>query len=135
MDASESDNARNKAHVACRWGYSSAVRRALPGCGNEIIYLIRYSSLAYIVTCIEPTGEARVLASRTFRPVEVYLLAVCYHLAPVTAAAWLLAARERSSPLRKGGTCRIFSQNRHWLRCKKKAENPRMRKSRPFFRI
>lgn len=29
-----------------------AARRALPGCGNEIIYLIKYSSLAYIITCI-----------------------------------------------------------------------------------
>ena len=35
-----------------------AVRRALPGCGNEIIYLVKYSSLAYLVTCIELTGEA-----------------------------------------------------------------------------
>jgi polar amino acid transport system permease protein len=34
-----------------------AVRRALPGCGNEIIYLIKYSSLAYIITCIELTGD------------------------------------------------------------------------------
>ncbi len=30
-----------------------AARRALPGCGNEIIYLIKYSSLAYLVTCME----------------------------------------------------------------------------------
>ena len=30
-----------------------AARRALPGCGNEIIYLIKYSSLAYLVTCLE----------------------------------------------------------------------------------
>ncbi|MCK7469967.1 MAG: amino acid ABC transporter permease [Desulfomicrobium escambiense] len=30
-----------------------AIRRALPGCGNEIIYLIKYSSLAYMITCIE----------------------------------------------------------------------------------
>ena len=29
-----------------------AARRALPGCGNEIIYLIKYSSLAYFVTCL-----------------------------------------------------------------------------------
>ena len=72
-----------------------AVRRALPGCGNEIIYLVKYSSLAYLVTCIELTGEAKVLVSRTFRPTEVYLLAACYYLAMVTAATWLLAKLEQ----------------------------------------
>lgn len=72
-----------------------AVRRALPGCGNEIIYLIKYSSLAYIVTCIELTGEAKVLVSRTFRPTEVYLAAACYYLVLVTAATWLLARLEK----------------------------------------
>ena len=72
-----------------------AVRRALPGCGNEIIYLVKYSSLAYLVTCIELTGEAKVLVSRTFRPTEVYLVAACYYLAMVSAATWLLAKLEQ----------------------------------------
>ncbi len=73
-----------------------AVRRALPGCGNEMVYLIKYSSLAYIITCIELTGEAKVLVSRTFRPAEVYLAAACYYLAMVTAATWLLAKLEKT---------------------------------------
>lgn len=73
-----------------------AVRRALPGCGNEIIYLVKYSSLAYIVTCIELTGEAKILVSRTFRPTEVYLIAACYYLLMVTAATWLLAKLEKT---------------------------------------
>ena len=81
-----------------------AVRRALPGCGNEIIYLIKYSSLAYIVTCIELTGEAKVLVSRTFRPTEVYLLAACYYLALVTAATWLLAKLEKKLTVPGFGT-------------------------------
>jgi polar amino acid transport system permease protein len=37
-----------------------ALRRALPGCGNEIIYLIKYSSLAYMITCIELTGQGKI---------------------------------------------------------------------------
>lgn len=67
-----------------------AIRRAIPGCGNEIIYLIKYSSLAYIVTHMELTGEAKIIASRTFRPTEVYLIAGCYYLFLVTLATWLL---------------------------------------------
>ncbi len=72
-----------------------AARRALPGCGNEIIYLIKYSSLAYIVTCIELTGEAKILVSRSFRPTEVYLVAGVYYLVLVSAATWLLRHLEK----------------------------------------
>lgn len=81
-----------------------AVRRALPGCGNEIIYLVKYSSLAYLVTCIELTGEAKVLVSRTFRPTEVYLVAACYYLVMVTAATWLLAKLEKKLAIPGFGT-------------------------------
>lgn len=72
-----------------------AFRKAIPGCGNEIIYLIKYSSLAYLVTHIELTGEAKILVSRTFKPTEVYLIAGCYYLFLVTVATWLLNLLER----------------------------------------
>ena len=72
-----------------------AVRRALPGCGNEIIYLVKYSSLAYIITCIELTGEAKVLVSRSFRPTEVYIVAGIYYLVLVSFATWFLQKLER----------------------------------------
>jgi polar amino acid transport system permease protein len=67
-----------------------AARRALPGCGNEIIYLIKYSSLAYLVTCMELMGEGKVLASDTFRYMEVFLAVGAYYLAMVTVATWVL---------------------------------------------
>lgn len=63
-----------------------ALRRALPGCGNELIYLIKYSSLAYIITCIELTGEGKVLASRTFRFTEVFMVVGAYYLVLVSMA-------------------------------------------------
>ncbi|MFR0874275.1 MAG: amino acid ABC transporter permease [Bilophila wadsworthia] len=72
-----------------------AARRALPGCGNEISYLIKYSSLAYIITCIELTGEAKVLVSRSFRPTEVYIVAGIYYLVLVSFATWFLQKLER----------------------------------------
>ncbi|MBU1965436.1 MAG: amino acid ABC transporter permease [Proteobacteria bacterium] len=56
-----------------------AIRRALPGCGNEIIYLIKYSSLAYMITCIELTGQGKILASNSFKYTEVFLMiGACY---------------------------------------------------------
>ena len=72
-----------------------AVRRALPGCGNEVIYLIKYSSLAYVISCIELTGEANVLAGRSFRYIEVYLAVGCYYLIMTSLATLLLHYCER----------------------------------------
>lgn len=67
-----------------------AFRRALPGCGNEIIYLIKYSSLAYMITCIELTGEAKIIASETFKYTEIFLIVGAYYLVLTSAASWLL---------------------------------------------
>ncbi len=67
-----------------------ALRRALPGCGNEIIYLIKYSSLAYMITCVELTGEAKILASHTFKYTTVFLGVGTVYLVLVSLATWLL---------------------------------------------
>lgn len=67
-----------------------AIRRALPGCGNEIIYLVKYSSLAYVTTCVELTGEAKVLAARTYRYTEIFIAAGMYYLFITSIATWLL---------------------------------------------
>lgn len=67
-----------------------AVRRALHGCGNEIIYLIKYSSLAYIVTCMELTGEGKTIATEYFRFTEVFMIIGLYYLALVTIAGVIL---------------------------------------------
>lgn len=67
-----------------------AIRRALPGCGNELIYLIKYSSLAYMVTCIELTGEAKILASLYFKYTEMFFIAGAIYLLLVSIATWIL---------------------------------------------
>ncbi|MDR2386692.1 MAG: amino acid ABC transporter permease [Deltaproteobacteria bacterium] len=72
-----------------------AIRRALHGCGNEIIYLIKYSSLALLVTIQELTGKSSALASYYFRPLECYLLTALYYLALVSLATFLLSWLEK----------------------------------------
>ena len=67
-----------------------AFRRALPGCGNEIIYLIKYSSLASIITVSELTGTATTIAKNTWRNIEVFCTLGVYYLVLVTLATWLL---------------------------------------------
>lgn len=67
-----------------------AVRRALPGCGNEIVYLIKYSSLASVVTVNELTGMARGIAKATWRNTEVFFTVGVYYLLLVTLATFIL---------------------------------------------
>ncbi len=81
---------------ALRWIIiPQAFRNALPGCGNEIIYLIKYSSLAYIISCVELTGEARAIASHSFRFTESFMVVACYYLFLVTIATLLLRKIEK----------------------------------------
>lgn len=72
-----------------------AVRRAIHGCGNEIIYLIKYSSLAFIVTCIELTGEGKTIATEYFRYTEVFGIIGLYYLGLVTLAIIILKKIEQ----------------------------------------
>lgn len=72
-----------------------ALRRALPGCGNEIIYLIKYSSLASIITVSDLTGIGRTIAKQTWRNIEVFVALGMYYLLLVTIATLLLRWIER----------------------------------------
>jgi polar amino acid transport system permease protein len=71
-----------------------AFRYALPSCGNEFIYLIKYSSLAYMVTCLELTGEGDVIASLTFRYTEVFMTVGALYLLMVSLATLILSRIE-----------------------------------------
>lgn len=67
-----------------------AFRRALPGCGNEVVYLVKYSSLASIITVNELTGVGRGIAKATWKNTEVFLVVGVYYLILVTAASFIL---------------------------------------------
>ena len=63
-----------------------ALRKALPGVSNEFIYLIKYSSLAYVVTVIELTGAAKIIASKYFAYFEAFAAVGVFYLVIVTIA-------------------------------------------------
>ncbi len=56
-----------------------AVRRALPAISNEIVYMIKYSSLAFIVGVQEIFSVAKTFNSLYFKSTEIFLtLALIY---------------------------------------------------------
>jgi octopine/nopaline transport system permease protein len=57
-----------------------ALRQALPSYGNEIILMVKATSLASIITLMEVTGIAHKLISETFRAVEIFLCAGAIYL-------------------------------------------------------
>jgi len=72
-----------------------ALRRAIPGCSNEIIYLIKYSSLAFMVTCVELTGAGKIIATRHFRYTEVFLVVGIIYLLVVSIVTKFLSVVEK----------------------------------------
>jgi polar amino acid transport system permease protein len=52
-----------------------AIRRFIPSWTNEFIYLLKYSSLSYIVGAPEIMAQAKFVASRNFEFFKVYLFA------------------------------------------------------------
>lgn len=70
------------------------IRRAIPGCSNEITYLIKYSSLAYLVTVIDLTGQGRLIAYKTFRFFDTFLIVGLIYLILVTISNYFLRYAE-----------------------------------------
>ncbi len=64
-----------------------AFRRALPGLANEVIYLVKYSSLAYLVTLVDLTGQGRLIAYQTFRFFETFTIVGLIYLMLVSIVA------------------------------------------------
>jgi polar amino acid transport system permease protein len=61
-----------------------ALRRALPGISNEFTYLVKYSSLAFMVTVIELTGAGKLIAGRYFNYTYVFIVVALFYLVLVS---------------------------------------------------
>ena len=57
-----------------------AIRQSLPAYGNEIILMLKGTSLASTVTLMDITGVAQKIISTTFRPLEVFIIAGSIYL-------------------------------------------------------
>jgi len=57
-----------------------ATRQSLPAYGNEIILMLKGTSLASTVTLMDLTGVAKYIISTTFKPIEVFIVAGSIYL-------------------------------------------------------
>ncbi|MBX4954528.1 ABC transporter permease [Rhizobium lentis] len=58
-----------------------AIRQALPAYGNEMISMVKATSLASIITLMEVTGVAAKIISETYRAIEVFVVSGAIYLA------------------------------------------------------
>jgi octopine/nopaline transport system permease protein len=82
-----------------------ALRQALPGYGNELVLMVKATSLASIITMMEVTGIAHKLISQTFRAVEIFICAGAIYLIlnflvtrAIQALEWWLSPHLRGAP-------------------------------------
>ena len=82
-----------------------AIRQALPAYGNEAILMVKATSLASTITLMEVTGIARSIISRTFSPVEIFIMAGTIYLIInfvvtrlIRYAEWRLSPHLRGAP-------------------------------------
>jgi len=56
-----------------------ALRTSLPALTNELVYLLKYSSIAYFLTVIELVYAGKIIGAETFAYLEVYtIIALAY---------------------------------------------------------
>tara|TARA_B100000965_G_scaffold279167_1_gene237004 strand:+ start:207 stop:881 length:675 start_codon:yes stop_codon:yes gene_type:complete len=70
----------NKIYIFTKVQIPIAIKQSLPAYGNEIILMLKGTSLASTVTLLDITGVAKFIISTTFRPIEVFIVAGSIYL-------------------------------------------------------
>ena len=70
----------NKIDLLRKIVFPIALRKVLPSYGNELILMVKATSLISIVTLMEITGIARTIISKTYAPVEIFIVAGSIYL-------------------------------------------------------
>ena len=80
---------------ALRWVVlPQALRLVIPPWSNELILMLKYSSIVFFATVTDLMGAGRIIASETFRYFEVFILVAALYLVLVLALSWGLRRLE-----------------------------------------
>ena len=72
----------------------SAMRRALPSYGNEVIFMLHGSALAGVITIVDLFGAAKIVNSRHFVPFESFIAAGLFYLCLTFLIVWIFRIAE-----------------------------------------
>lgn len=72
-----------------------AFRLVIPSWSNELIYLLKYTSLAYIINAPELMGQAKIIGAETFRYFEVFTVVALIYLIIVVFLTQILDYLEK----------------------------------------
>ncbi len=77
-----------------------AFRLALPAWSNEMISMVKYTSIVFLIAVPDLMGQAKSDASRYFQPIPTYIAVAAFYLVLVAVAAALVrvAARRLETP-------------------------------------
>ena len=74
-----------------------AVRIALPTLGNDLIDLIKGTSLVSVISMVDLFQTGRQIASRTFEPLAMYTEVAIIYLIIFTVLSWAQSYLEKRS--------------------------------------
>ena len=81
--------------TALRWiVLPQALRLVIPPWSNELILMLKYSSIVFFATVTDLMGAGRIIASETFRYFEVFIVVALMYLAIVLLLSWGLRRLE-----------------------------------------
>ena len=72
-----------------------ALKLALPAWSNEAVSMIKYTAVIFLIAVPDLMGQAKIIASRFFAPIETYLIVAGFYLILVLIMTQLLRAVER----------------------------------------
>jgi polar amino acid transport system permease protein len=72
-----------------------AFRLVLPAWSNEVVSMIKYTAVVYLIAVPDLMGQAKNLSSRFFQPIPIYLTAAVFYLVLVGITYFILREIER----------------------------------------
>lgn len=72
-----------------------ALRLVLPAWSNEAIAMLKYTAVVFLIAVPDLMGQAKILASKYFAPIAIYVIVAVFYLVLVGIAYFVLRAVER----------------------------------------
>ncbi len=72
-----------------------AFRYALPAWSNEVVAMVKVTSIVYLTAVPDLMTKAKMLSSKYFNPIENYLITAVFYLVIIGVLTWLLHTLER----------------------------------------